>query len=857
MLNPISFISKIFKNSNQNEIDKIQYLLKKVNDYENKISDLEDKDFPEKTSILKSKIVDGVITDEIMCEAFALVREASKRKRGERHFDVQILGGIVLHQGKIAEMKTGEGKTITIALAAYLNSLHGNGVHVVTVNDYLAKRDCENMSKIYNLLGVSCGYINNNQDDEERLKNYNCDITYATNSELGFDYLKDNMKLSLNQLVQRNHFYAIVDEIDSCLIDEARTPLVISGQAEDISKQYSSIDRFVKSLKSSDYEIDEKDRTVILTNNGIDNIENTLNGAGVLKNNNFYDPANLHIVHHVNQALKANFIFKKDKDYVLVENKIKIIDEISGRILEGRRYADGLHQAIEAKENVKIEIENQTLASITYQNYFRLYKKLAGCTGTALTESQEFFEIYNLKVISIPTNKKMIREDYNDKIFRTNREKQSAIIDLIIECNKRGQPVLVFTASVDKSEIYSELLKKNKIDHTVLNAKNHEREAEIIANAGKLNSVIITTSISGRGVDIQLGGKKVHENEETNNELINEKNKVKSLGGLYVIGTERMESRRVDNQARGRSGRQGDEGNSIFFVSLEDDLMRIFGSESINNMLEKLGLKDGESIDHPWINKALERAQQKVEARNFDIRKSLLKFDNVLNDQRQVIFNQRKEILTTKEIDQFVNKMLDDEIDAIIQIKSKSINLEKDKVLKNKFEILLQNNDQDYINKIFSSNQNQIKKTIEHKFFEKRKQRISLLSEAGNNDLEKKIFLQIIDLNWKNHIQYLEQLRQVIGLRSYGQRDPLVEYKKESFGLFEKLLEKIRQDTIYLLLNIKVANQNEIKDKKINYPEVSNDPKCLLVLKRNQKISRNDRCEVTGKKYKNCCGSLS
>tara|TARA_B100001057_G_scaffold250170_1_gene250429 strand:- start:22758 stop:25295 length:2538 start_codon:yes stop_codon:yes gene_type:complete len=843
MLNPISFISKIFKSSNQNEIDKIQHLLKKVNDFENKISDLDDKDFPKKTSILKSKILDGVITDEVICEAFALVREASKRKRGERHFDVQILGGIVLHQGKIAEMKTGEGKTITIALAAYLNSLHGKGVHVVTVNDYLAKRDCENMSKIYNFLGVSCGYINNNQDDEERLKNYSCDITYATNSELGFDYLKDNMKLSLNQLVQRNHFYAIVDEIDSCLIDEARTPLVISGQAEDVSKQYSSIDRFVKSLKSADYEIDEKDRTIILTNNGIDNIENTLNGAGVLKNNNFYDPANLHIVHHVNQALKANFIFKKDKDYVLVENKVKIIDEISGRMLEGRRYADGLHQAIEAKENVKIEIENQTLASITYQNYFRLYKKLAGCTGTALTESQEFFEIYNLKVISIPTNKKMIREDHNDKIFRTNGEKQLAIIDLIIECNKRGQPALVFTASVDKSEIYSELLKKNKIEHTVLNAKNHEREAEIIANAGKLNSVIITTSISGRGVDIQLGGKRVHENK-----LNDEKNRVKSLGGLYVIGTERMESRRVDNQARGRSGRQGDEGNSIFFVSLEDDLMRIFGSESINNMLEKLGLKDGESIDHPWINKALERAQQKVEARNFDIRKSLLKFDNVLNDQRQVIFNQRKEILTTKEIDQFINKMLDDEIDAIIQIKSKSINLEKDKVLKNKFEILLQNNDQDYINKIFSSNQNEIKKTIEHKFFEKREQRISLLSEAGNNELEKKIFLQIIDLNWKNHIQYLEQLRQVIGLRSYGQRDPLVEYKKESFMLFENLLEKIRQDTIYLLLNIKVTNENEIKNKQSqNKPNLNK-----------RKIGRNELCFCgSNKKFKHCCGSLS
>ena len=801
MLNPLSFISKIFKSSNQNEIDKIQYLLKKVNNLEKEISSLEDKDFPKKTAELKSKLTIDGISDEIICQAFALVREASKRERGERHFDVQILGGIVLHQGKIAEMKTGEGKTITIALAAYLNSLYGKGVHVVTVNDYLAKRDCENMSKIYNFLGVSCGFINNYQEDEERLKNYNCDITYATNSELGFDYLKDNMKMSLKQIVQKNRHFAIVDEIDSCLIDEARTPLVISGQAEDTSKQYRSINKFIKSLTSDAYEIDEKDRSIILTNNGIDNIEKILSRTGILKNNNFYDPANLHIVHHVNQALKANFIFKKDKDYVLVDGKIKIVDEITGRILEGRRYADGLHQAIEAKENVKIEIENQTLASITYQNYFKLYEKLSGCTGTALTESQEFFEIYNLQVVSIPTNKKMIRKDLNDKIFRTEAEKQNAIINLIAECNKRGQPVLVFTSSVDKSEIYSELLKKKRIEHTVLNAKNHEKEAEIIANAGKLNSVIITTSISGRGVDIQLGGKKGISGDAENNEKV----KIKSLGGLFVIGTERMESRRVDNQARGRSGRQGDEGNSIFFVSLEDDLMRIFGSESINTMLEKLGLKDGESIDHPWINKALERAQQKVEARNFDIRKTLLKFDNVINDQRQVIFNQRKEILNTEEINQFVDKLLEDEINYVLIEKNKSLNFEGDKGLRSKFEILLQNNDQEYLDKIFSSNQNDIKLAIKEKFLEKRKYRISRISEIGNKDLERKIFLQIIDLNWKNHIQYLEQLRQVIGLRSYGQRDPLVEYKKESFELFEKLLEKIRQDTLVLLLNLRIA----------------------------------------------------
>ena len=851
MLNPLSFISKIFKSSNQNELDKIQHLLKKINNLEKEISSLEDEDFPKRTEKLKSKLNKSGITDDIICEAFALVREASKRKRGERHFDVQILGGIVLHQGKIAEMKTGEGKTITIALAAYLNSLYGKGVHIVTVNDYLAKRDCENMSKIYNFLGVTCGFINNYQDDEERLKNYNCDITYATNSELGFDYLKDNMKLSLNQLVQKNRYYAIVDEIDSCLIDEARTPLVISGQAEDISKQYRSINKFVKSLTSNDYEIDEKEKSIILTNSGIDNIENVLSRAGILKNNNFYDPSNLHLVHHVNQALKANFIFKKDKEYVLVDNKVKIIDEISGRILEGRRYADGLHQAIEAKENVKIEIENQTLASITYQNYFKLYEKLAGCTGTALTESQEFFEIYNLSVVSIPTNKKMIRKDFNDKIFRTEKEKQIAIINLIIDCNRKGQPVLVFTSSVDKSEIYSELLKKERIEHTVLNAKNHEKEAEIIANAGKLNSVIITTSISGRGVDIQLGGKK----EITGITTDIEKNKVKSLGGLYVIGTERMESRRVDNQARGRSGRQGDEGNSIFFVSLEDDLMRIFGSESINSMLEKLGLKDGESIDHPWINKALERAQQKVEARNFDIRKSLLKFDNVLNDQRQVIFNQRNKILSSEEIPHIIDKLLDDEIEDITKEKNKSVNLEKNKVLKNKFENLLQSKDSKYLDKIFSSNQTEINKAIKDKFLDKRNQRCLFLSEVGNNDLERKIFLQIIDLNWKNHIQYLEQLRQVIGLRSYGQRDPLVEYKKESYELFEKLLEKIRQDTILLLMNIKINDQNEFQNKK-KVSEKTNDPRCLLVLKKDQKISRNDRCEATGKKYKNCCGSL-
>ena len=853
MLNPLNFISKIFKSNNQYEIDKIKPILEKVNHLEKDFSTLHDEEFPKKTAEFKKRIIDGETLNEILPEAFALVREASRRKRGERHFDVQIIGGIVLHHGKISEMKTGEGKTLTIALAAYLNSLTGNGVHVVTVNDYLAKRDSEDMSKIYNFLGITCGYINNSQNELERQKSYNCDITYATNSELGFDFLKDNMKDSLDQILQKKHFFAIVDEIDSCLIDEARTPLVISGQAEDNSNQYKSINNLVKKLNSEDYEIDEKDRLITLTNKGIDKVEKILKDSGVTSITNFYDPSNLNIVHHVNQALKANFIFKKDKDYLVENNKIKIVDELSGRILEGRRYGDGLHQAIEAKENVKIEIENQTLASITYQNYFRMYEKLAGCTGTAITESQEFFEIYNLKVVEIPTNKKMIRKDWNDKIFRTDNEKQQAIIENILECNKRGQPVLVFTSSVDKSEIYSKLLNKKNIKHTVLNAKNHEKEADIIANAGKFGSVIITTSISGRGVDIKLGGKK-HNNKDTK-DFEKEKIKIKSLGGLFVIGTERMESRRVDNQARGRSGRQGDEGNSIFYVSLEDDLMRIFGSDSINTMLEKLGLKDGESIDHPWINKALERAQQKVESRNFDIRKSLLKFDDVLNDQRKVIFSQRKEVLGTQNIFEFTDKLLDDEIDDLLNKNVKNYNFANDKITKNKLQSLLSNNDSEYINKVLSSDKDEIKGAILDCFSKKREERNNYLSKKGNQDLEKKVLLQSIDINWKNHVQYLEQLRQVIGLRSYGQRDPLVEYKKETFDLFEELLIKIRQNTILILLNLKIVdNQNQVK-KENQYSEHSNDPKCLLNLKKDQKISRNDRCEATGKKYKNCCGA--
>ena len=853
MLNPINFISKFIKSGNQRELDRIGKIVKEINSFEESIKNLKDNDFPKKTSEFKDKIKNGVTLEKLLPEAFALVREAAKRTRNERHFDVQLIGGVALHESKIAEMRTGEGKTLTITLAAYLNALNGKGVHIVTVNDYLAKRDSQEMGQIYNFLGLSSGYINNDQNDFDRKKNYNSDITYATNSELGFDYLRDNMKYSLDGKVQRGHFFSIVDEIDSCLIDEARTPLVISGAAEDKTNQYIVIDKLIKDLNNSDYEVDEKDKNVLLTNEGINNLEKILSDAGILKNENFYDPANLNLVHHVNQALRANHLFKKGKDYIIKENNLKIIDELTGRILEGRRFGDGLHQALEAKEKIEIQAENQTLASITYQNYFKLYKKISGCTGTASTESEEFYEIYNLPVVVIPTNKKMIRKDFNDQIFRTEKEKNTAIIKKIISCHKNGQPLLVFTSSVNKSEIYSELLKIEKINHVVLNAKNHENEAEIIANAGKKGSVIITTSISGRGVDIQLGGKKGSIPEE---QLKINKQEIKSLGGLFVIGTERMESRRVDNQARGRSGRQGDEGNSIFYVSLEDDLMRIFGSESMNNVLEKLGLKDGESIDHPWINKALERAQQKVEARNFDIRKTLIKFDNVLNDQRHVIFSQRDEAMRSEKIFQYSEDFLQEILEDLIKLKIKKQSNPKNKDFEIKLKSILGKNFEEAELKMLISDDDKIfKEKIIKKFKETREERVKLLGQSQASEIEKRIFLQSIDLNWKSHIQYLEQLRQVIGLRSYGQRDPLIEYKKEAFELFENLLNKLKLDYITILMNLRVIEKVKDEDN-LNVNLKNENPKCLLLLNKGQKISRNERCEATGKKFKNCCGAL-
>ncbi len=848
MLNPLSFISKFIKSSNQRELDRIAKIVSKINSLEEVFQKLQDSDFPKKTLELKKQIRNEKTLDQILPEAFALVREASRRSRGERHYDVQLIGGIVLHEGKISEMKTGEGKTLTITLAAYLNALHEKGVHIVTVNDYLAKRDSEEMGAVYSFLGLKAGFINNYQDDIERKKNYDCDITYATNSELGFDYLRDNMKYSKEEMVQREHYFSIVDEIDSCLIDEARTPLIISGTAEDKTSQYIAIDKLVKKLEKKDFEIDEKDKNILLTNEGINNVEKNFSNAGILKNDNFYDPENLHLVHHVNQSLRANHLFEKGKDYIIQDGSLKIIDELTGRILEGRRFGDGLHQALEAKEKIEIQSENQTLASITYQNYFKLYKKISGCTGTAATESEEFFEIYNLQVVVIPTNKKMIRKDFNDQIFRTENEKNSAIINKITECHKLGQPLLVFTSSINKSEIYSKLLKKENIKHVLLNAKNHENEAEIIANAGKEFSVIITTSISGRGVDIQLGGKKGSISE---NEIIKNKEKIKSIGGLFVIGTERMESRRVDNQARGRSGRQGDEGNSIFYVSLEDDLMRIFGSESMNNILEKLGLKDGESIDHPWINKALERAQQKVEARNFDIRKTLIKFDNVLNDQRQVIFSQRKNAMNSQQIFKYSEDFLEEIIENLIKLKIQKISNPKNNSFDNKLKAILGKKfEETKFQSIISLSDNEFKSRILNEFNETRNERIKFLGNEQSREIEKRILLQSIDLNWKSHIQYLEQLRQVIGLRSYGQRDPLIEYKKEAFDLFENLLEKLKIDFITILMNLKLVEAPPENSQKIKPTKI--DPKFI-----GKKMRRNEPCFCgSGKKFKHCCGIL-
>ena len=843
-------LNKLFKSANQQELNKIKPIVAKINDLEKDFLKFSAEDFVQKTEQLKKNIAEGRSLEEILPESFALVREAAKQTLNERHFDVQLMGGVVLHRGNIAEMKTGEGKTLVSTLPAYLNALKGKGVHIVTVNDYLAKRDSEWMGKIYNHLGLKTGCITNELDDIEREQNYNSDITYATNNELGFDYLRDNMKYSFSEMVQKNRDFCIVDEVDSILIDESRTPLIISGGIEDRSDQYFLANKFINVLEKKDFELDEKNKNAILTDVGIDKIEKMSEQSGILKNNNFYDPQNLDLVHHINQALKANFLFQKDKDYIVRDGYIQIIDEFTGRALEGRRFSDGLHQAIEAKENVDIQKESQTLASITYQNYFRLYNKLSGMTGTALTEAEEFFDIYKLNVVSIPTNEKMIRKDFNDQIFRTEKEKNYAILKKVQECHNKGQPVLVGTTSIEKSEKISNLLKKNKLDHNVLNAKHHEKEAKIIAEAGKISMITIATNMAGRGTDIQLGGNKnfIIANENKTSEQINkikiDKEKVKSFGGLHIVGTERHESRRIDNQLRGRSGRQGDPGSSIFYISLEDDLMRIFGAKSIDGMLKKLGLKENESIDHPWINKAIERAQQKVEARNFEIRKTLLKFDDVMNDQRQVIFGQRLKILKANKISEMIYSFLTEINNNLERTHENYKNSNDLKIFSNEVKINFGNIfNESQIETFAKMEKKELIQKVNNFFDEKRQERIKLLGEKENNEVEKRIFLQILDFLWRSHLQYLEQLRQVIGLRSYGQKDPLAEFRREAFELFENLLFKVKTETIKFLMNLKVVIEKKEEQTK-NIP-----------IEKKKKISRNDPCTCgSGKKYKHCCG---
>jgi preprotein translocase subunit SecA len=843
-------LNKIFKSGNQKELNRVKPLVDAINKQEINFKNLKNEEFKAKTQLLKKNIQEGRELTSIIPESFALVREAANRVLNERHYDAQLIGGIFLHEGKISEMRTGEGKTLVSTLPAYLNALTGKGVHIVTVNDYLAKRDSEWMGKVFNFLGLTTGCITNDLDDLARKQNYDCDITYATNNELGFDYLRDNMKYDLAEMVQRSHHYCIVDEVDSILIDESRTPLVISGRTEDKSNYYLLSDKFINKLQKIDYEIDEKNKNAILTDAGIDKIEKLAIQNGVLKNNNFYDPQNLSLVHHVNQALKANFLFNKDVDYIVRENKVQIIDEFTGRVLDGRRFSDGLHQSIEAKENVEIQEENQTLASITYQNYFRLYQKLSGMTGTALTEAEEFYDIYRLNVVSVPTNRPMIRKDFNDQIFRTEKEKYLAITNKIIDCHIKGQPVLVGTTSIEKSEKISKNLIEKNIKHSVLNAKLHEKEAKIIAEAGKVSAITIATNMAGRGTDIQLGGNKDfrdEDNQKESSQIKKEKDKVKLLGGLCIVGTERHESRRIDNQLRGRSGRQGDPGSSIFYISLEDELMRIFGANSIDGMLQKLGLKENESIDHPWINKAMERAQQKVEARNFDIRKTLIKFDDVMNDQRQVIFSQRLKILKSQNNSETLDSFLDEVVLDLIKIKNNYEKSNDKKIYLNAIKNISGNilTDNELV-ELTNKTDNEFSNKLKDLFKLKHQERINLIGVDENNNIEKRIFLQIIDFSWRSHLQYLEQLRQVIGLRSYGQKDPLSEFKKEAFGLFGGLLEKIKIDVIKFLFNLNVV----VKDQKEEEAKIQ-------PLGQNKKIGRNDKCSCgSGNKYKHCCGSI-
>ena len=893
---------KVFGTPNDRRIREAQNIVESINALEKDFSVLSDSEISSKTKEFKERLEKGETLDMLLPEAFANCREAAKRALGLRAFDVQLLGGIFLHRGNISEMKTGEGKTLVATFPAYLNALVGKGVHIVTVNDYLAKRDADWMSKVYTALGMTTGVVYPQQGDEEKLEAYSCDITYATNNELGFDYLRDNMKPSIDQIAQKHHYFAIVDEVDSILVDEARTPLIISGPAQDRSELYIKIDKLIPTLEEMHFTIDEKSRNVTFTDEGNDFLELQLRERDLLpENQSLYDPESTTVVHHVNQGLRAHKLFTKDKDYIVRDKQVVLIDEFTGRMMSGRRLSEGLHQAIEAKEGCEIQPENVTLASVTFQNYFRLYEKLSGMTGTAATEADEFMEIYKLGVLEIPTNKPVTRSDEDDRVYRTAKEKYEAIVKEVKEANSKGQPVLLGTTSIEKSELLSDLLKKSGIKHNVLNARQHEQEAYIVANAGKFSAVTIATNMAGRGTDIQLGGnlemevlealeKKPKSKADQIRKTIEEKHskekdQVLEAGGLFVLASERHESRRIDNQLRGRSGRQGDPGKTCFFLSLEDDLMRIFGSERLDKVLSTLGMEEGEAIIHPWVNKSLERAQSKVEARNFDIRKQLLKFDDVMNDQRIAIFEQRLDIMRADDQTEIIDDMRNDVIDDLINIHIPPKSYPDQWDLDGLTGALRDGMNLDLPVKDWANEEGVddelLTQRIEDAANSMMTEKTKAFGKEAMQQVEKQLLLQTMDTKWREHLITLEHLRSVVGFRGYAQRDPLNEYKNEAFQLFERLLNGLRYDVTKQLSMVRPLTDEERKamvakfldeQKKLQVaPKIENtkttksNSKLPLGAKTPpeqmptgwQSTGRNEICPCgSGKKFKHCHGRL-
>ena len=837
-----NFLTKIFGSKNERELKKIQPIVEKVNAFEPQIQAMSDEKLKAQTELFKERLNNGETLDDILPEAFATVREASVRSLEMRHFDVQLIGGVVLHEGKIAEMKTGEGKTLAATLPAYLNALSGKGVHIITVNDYLARRDTEWMGNIYNFLGLSVGCILQGLDDDERKAAYNSDITYGTNNEFGFDYLRDNMKFDKESIVQGELNFAIVDEVDSILVDEARTPLIISGPAEKSTDLYQLVNGIIPRLVSErDYTVDEKVRSAVMTEEGIAKAEK------ILKVDNLYDPKYIELLHHINQALKAYTLFKRDVDYIVKHGEVIIVDEFTGRLMPGRRYSEGLHQALEAKENVKIENENQTLATVTFQNYFRMYNNLAGMTGTADTEAAEFKKIYDLDVSVIPTNQPMIRKNFPDVIYKTRKEKFNAAMDEIVELNEKGQPVLVGTISIDVSESFSKKLKKRGIKHSVLNAKNHEREAEIIAMAGQKGAVTISTNMAGRGTDIVLG------------------KGVTELGGLHILGTERHESRRIDNQLRGRSGRQGDPGSSRFYLALEDDLLRIFGGERITGIMEKLGMEEGEPIEHNLISKAIENAQGKVEGHNFDIRKQLLEYDDVMNQQREVIYKQRREALDGKSLKPVIENMIYENAEEIAyNLTEERLPSEEwdwkglNKAVFKQFHLRMGDIDPDAMEGL---TQDGLAEFISDSCLKVYDEKEAAIGTEDFRNLERIIMLQTVDNLWKDHLLSMDHLKEGIGLRGYAQQDPLIVYKKEGFELFQDMISRIKEETLGILFRIQVSEPKKIadlqqpRDQRMIFSSGDEPEKKKPAKRAQKKIGRNAPCPCgSGKKYKKCCG---